>query len=251
MEAIVKYLLFIIMFFSVSCAGPEEKSEKLVQGADWHYKMGAGYFESREIALSIKELTTAIERDPNHLEAQHLLGFIYMGRRDYSKSLAHFNEALRIDPDYSIALNNRGALYLSMERWEDAKTDFERLLENPLYPTPELAHNNIGWAYYQTARHGLAAEHLRMAVFLRPGLCVAHNNLGLVHLAQNNRLEAANAFQTAITRCPDSYAEPHFHLGKMMMDDGHPKAVESFKMCVEIEPESNLGRRCRQYLQIR
>lgn len=244
-------LILISSFWVSACTGADERKDDFTQTADWHYKMGAGYFESKEISLAMKELSTTVEMDPDHLQAQHLLGFIYMGRRDYAKALHHFNEALRIDPDFSIALNNRGALYLTMERWEEAKEDFLRLLENPLYPTPELAHNNLGWAYYQTKRPGLAIEHLRMAVFLRPGLCVAHNNLGLVMLQQNNRFEAAEAFQSALSRCPDNYAEPHFHLGKMMVEDGHPRARERFEACVKIEPESSLGRRCRQYLQIR
>lgn len=245
-----KGLWIVLIGLSIGCSGPDTKKDDPTQTADWHYRMGAGYFESREIPLAIRELTTTVEMNPDHAEAQHLLGFIYMGRRDYAKALHHFNETLRIKPDYAIALNNRGALYLTTERWEEAQADFQKLLENPLYPTPELAHNNLGWSYYQTRQLALALEHLRMAVFLRPELCVAHNNLGLVMLQQNNRAEAAESFQTAITRCPDNYAEPHFHLGKMMAEDGHPRARERFQRCVEIEPESSLGRRCKQYLQI-
>ena len=80
---------------------------------------------------------------------------------------------------------------------------------------------------------------------------MAHNNLGLTYLALSSRLEAAESFQAAIDKCPDNYAEPHLHLGKMMLEDGHPRARAEFERCYELEPESNLGRRCRQYLQIR
>jgi Tfp pilus assembly protein PilF len=235
----------------VACSGAEEKKEEAIKNADWHYKMGAGYFESKEIALSIRELTTAIEMNPEHTDAHFLLGFVYFGRRDYQKALNHLNEALRLKPDFTVARNNRGALFLAMERWGDAEADFLQLLDTPLYPTPELAHNNVGWAYYNQRDYNRALEHYKMAVFLKPSLCVAHNNMGLTYLALNARLEASESFQSAIDKCPENYAEPHLHLGKMMLEDGHPKARAEFERCYELEPESTLGRRCRQYLQIR
>lgn len=246
--------LAVVLLLSVAvttgCAtGSEEKTEEQTKGADWHYKMAQGYFGSHEIALAIRELTVALEMDPGHAEAHHLLGFIYMGRRDYPKATRHFNSALKTDPEFHTARNNLGSVYLATERWRDAIEQFELLLEEPLYGTPELAHNNLGWAYYNLRKHPRAIEHFKMAVFLRPQMCLGHNNLGLAQIEVGANLEAFESFNEAIKHCPDNYAEPHFHLGKLLTKAGDGRAATHFEKCAKIQPSSTLGRRCREYIR--
>ena len=243
--------IVLVLFFSMSaCGAAQKKEEKAKKQIEFHYKMGAGYFQSREIPLAIKELTHTLELDPEHYEAHHLLGFIYMGRRDYAKAMKHFNETLRIKPDYHIARNNLGTLYLAMERWRDASSEFEVLIEEPLYPTPELAHNNLGWARYNLRKYKDALESFRMATFLKPEMCLAHNNMGLTFEKLGNTSEAVRSYEEAIRLCPNNYAEPHLHVGKIKQEAGDPNAVNHFRRCVELERTSNLGRRCREYLGI-
>lgn len=235
------------------CAGVDEKEEqqKKVKDADWHYKMGAGYFESREIPLAIRELHKSLELNPDHHEAHYLLGFIYMGRRDYPKSIRHFKETLRIEPDYHFAKNNLGTVYLAMERWRAAAELFGQLLEQPLYTTPELAHNNLGWAYFNLRKYQKAIEHFNMAIFLKPQMCLAYNNLGRTYAAMAQVSKAERQYRKAIEKCPRNYAEPHFHLAKLLQRIGDPNARQHFRQCMEIQPDSNLAERCRQYLQVR
>lgn len=248
---LVRILAIAMMMSLIGCGTDESAKNKDIKDSGWHYQMGHGYFESKEISLALRELTTSLDMDPDNYKAHFLLGIIYQGRRDYSKALRHYNEVLRIKPDYDIALNNRGSVYLATERWRDAEEDFKELLERPLYPTPELAHNNLGWAYFNLRQYPKSIEHYKMAIFLKPQLCLAYNNLGLAHQKVGARTEAAQNFQSAISKCPNNYAEPHFNLGKMMQEEGHPKASLHFRRCVEIEPQSNLGARCRQYLSLR
>lgn len=246
--------VFWVIFATFSgCAANQQaqEEEQMLKDAEWHYEMGAGYFEASEIPLAIRELHTALEMNPAQYKAHHLLGFIYMGRREYAKSIQHFKEALRLEPEFHFAKNNLGTVYLAMERWREAAELFEGLLEEPLYTTPELAHNNLGWAYFNLRRYPSALENYKMAVFLKPQMCLAHNNMGRVHEAMENVLEAKRQYETAIRRCPGQYAEPHFNLGKILQRQGLPEAKAHFDRCQRIEPESNLGARCRQYLEVR
>lgn len=249
MQRLILFMILLLLTTS-SCAGAQ-KTEKVEEKADFHYKMAAGYFESREIALAIKESHTALEIDPNHREAHYLMAFIYHGRRDYPKAIKHYQRVLEIDPKYHFARNNLGTVYLQTERWEDARGQFELLLEEPLYPTPELAHNNLGWALFQGRDYGRALEHFKMATFLKPQLCLAHNNSGLALQQLGNASEAMYSFREAVRLCPQEYAEPHFHIGKILAETGNPDARQHFEACVRIEPSSTLGRRCREYLTMR
>lgn len=245
-------ILLAAITLSLGCAGMQNKKEQeSAEKAEFHYKMGSAYFESHEIPLAIKSLTESLAENPDHKQSHYLLGFIYQGRRDYTKAIRHYNEALRIDPKYHFARNNLGTVYLTMERWDDAIPEFELLLEEPLYPTPELAHNNLGWALYQSRQYQNALEHFKMATFLKPQLCLAHNNLGLTYQALRNDTEAFNSFGEALRLCPQQYAEPHFHIGKLLAEAGDRRARGHFEACVRLEPGTNLGRRCREYLSVR
>ncbi len=242
-------LLACVFSLFMSCGASQKKKEKdLKKKTHWHYQMASSYFENHEIPLAIKELLKTIEMDPEHVEANHLLGFIYMGRRDYAKSQQYFMRTLEIDPKFHIARNNLGTLFLAMEQWRKAQTEFEQLLEEPLYPTHELAHNNLGWSKFNLRKYREAAEHFKMAIFLKPGMCLAHNNLGLTNQKLGYRNEALRAWEEAIRLCPTNYAEPHFHAGKAKQESGAPGAIEHFQKCSDLEPMSNLGRRCREYL---
>jgi type IV pilus assembly protein PilF len=243
--------LVLLLTMVPACSGADKKKDQIQQDAQWHYEMAAGYFEANEIPLAIRELTFALERNPNHEQAHYLMGFIYMGRRNYPKSIQHFQEVLRLNPQYHFAKNNLGTVYLAMERWQDAEVLYLELLDEPLYTTPELAHNNLGWAYYNLRRYSDALEHLRMASFLKPELCLADNNMGLVYEAMGNRREAASMYRRAINKCPVNYQEPHFNLGKIMADDGDPRAFAHFERCVELAPGSLIADRCREYLRVR
>lgn len=229
----------------------ESDDQNNARDADWHYEMAAGYFESNEIPLALRELTKALDKDPEHFEAHYLKGFIHMGRRDYSNAIQHFKKSLDIEPEYYFAKNNLGSVYLAMDRWEDAVEIFEELVDEPLYSTPELAHNNIGWAYFNLGEYRDAVEHFKQAVFLKPEMCLAHNNLGRTYEKMSRMRRAEKNYRKAIRKCPGKYAEPHFRLAKLLQKQEDSSARSHFEKCLEIEPESNLGDRCRQYLQVR
>lgn len=242
-------ILIISLCLLTACTGADEKKQKMEDSADFHYKIASGYYHNHQVALALKELTFALEKDPNHVDGHYLMGVIYMGRRNYNKSAHHFKECIKLRPKFFEAQNSLGAVYLAQERWDDAIALFEQLLEEPLYTSPELAHNNMGWALYNQRKYSNALEHFKMAVFLRPEFCLGYNNVGLALDAMNNPPEAARYYRKAIDACPTNFAEPHFNLGKLLSESNASQARSHFQRCIELQPESSLGMRCKQYLQ--
>lgn len=238
--------------FLSGCAhfGQASEEEERRKQAEWHYEMGQGYFESNDTTFAIRELVRAVEVDPEYAEAHYLLGFIYMGRRDYTRSIHHFRRTLEIEPAYHFAKNNLGTVFLAMERWDEAAELFHELLNEILYTTPELAHNNLGWAYFKMGSNAEALEHLRMAVFLSPEMCLAENNMGQVYEAMGNQTDAARHYRRAIEKCPRNYQEPHYRLGRLLQSQGDPNARAHFRRCIEIRTHSDMAERCRQFLSV-
>lgn len=244
--------LFGVSFVGSGCASSNsEKKKDDIKDAEWHYKMGVGYFENQKIHPAIRSLNKALEMDPEMADAHFVLGFIYSGRKKYHKAIEHYKEAIRLEPKMYKAKNNLGSVYLAMERWRDAAELFKGLIEESMYPTPELAHNNLGWSYYNLREYKKALEHFETATFLKPEMCLAHNNLGLTHRELGNMTKAKESFRTSIRKCPDNYAEPHFNLGKLLREQGSSQATRHFDRCAQLVPDSNLADRCRQYLRVR
>ncbi len=246
------FLVLIMAVLVAGCAGADKKEQENAKTSNFHYEMASGYFEAGEVPMAIRELTFALEADPEHERAHYLMGFIYMGRRSYPKAVHHFREVLRINPKYHFAKNNLGAVYLSLSRWQEAEEVYLELLDEPLYTTPELAHNNLGWAYYNMDRPNEALEHFKMAAFLKPEMCLAENNIGLTYEMLNNRMEAVAAYRRAIQKCPINFQEPHLNMGKLLQQqpETRGRARAHFERCVELQPATLIADRCREYLRV-
>lgn len=230
------------------CAtGKPDKS--LEDKANYHYQLGSNFFREQLIPQAIRELELALEKDPKHADSLHLMGFIYMGRRNYPQAVRYYRQALDAKPDFFICKNNLGTALMAMNRWEEAITLYEELITQATYNTPELAYNNLGWSYHKKGDQEKAKEALEMAVFLKPEMCLAHNNLGLVQQEQDNSAGALRSFLKAAQLCPD-YPEPHFHSGQLLRTRQDPRAQQYYKRCHELAPDSTWGERCRAYLGI-
>jgi type IV pilus assembly protein PilF len=223
---------------------PKEEKE-----ASFHYQLGANFFAEKMVPQALRELLLTIEIDPNHPDALHLLAFVYQGRHDFGQAIIYYKRAVKARDNFYIAQNNLGTALMASGRYGEAAELFETLSAKPMYNTPELAYNNLGWSYFKLGDHLRAEESIKMALFLQPELCLAHNNLGVVMESRGDRVGARRAWEKAVRKCPH-YAEPHFHVGMMLHTRRDPKAATWFRRCYEVAPESNWGDRCRSYLEI-
>ena len=243
--------LFIIScaLICVSCAASKKETERQSQ-IDTDYQMAVGYYENNQTPQAIRSLALVLANDPNHAEANHLMGFIRLGRGQYVEAVKHFKKALETKPDMLNCQNNLGNAYLHLERYEDAAVIFKELTKSPLYTSPWLAFVNLGWAYYQMGMTQEAIDETETAVSLNPDLCLGYNNLGIYYHSQSRDSSALKNLEEAAKLCAH-YAEPHLHLGIIYEAQGDTsKAIEHFKRCKELSPKTELGKRCEQNADI-
>lgn len=232
------------MVGTVACYGTGP-SPKNAYKADFHYRLARNYYNDRNIAMTQRELHTALTLDPNHAEARHLKGFVLLGLQNYEGAAAEFRETLRIKPDHYEARNNLGATLIAQGRYEEALQTLTPLTQEPLYPTPGIAWYNLGWVYYQLGDLTSARRHLEMALFLSPGMCKAANALGLVLQEAGDIKGAREAFEQAVKKCP-KFADPYYHLGVMFQKLNDRESAEAmFERCADIAPDTVIGRRCQ------
>ena len=219
--------------------------------ADLHFEFASNSFLEKNVRSAEKDLIIALDSDPDHRGANFLLGLIYFGRfrstqanSDFMRSDQYFRKALEVDPDYGEARNNLGSLYLEVGRWSEAAEVLLPLLEDRFYSTPYLAHNNLGWAFYNMREYKRAEFHFQQAVAIEPDMCLAQSHLGEVYRALGRNDVAVMRFDRAISRCPE-WNEPYWHLGQIYEGEGRiDLAIKSYEKCYELAPEQERGGAC-------
>ena len=239
----ILFIMILACLITCGCAASKKEIEAKKQ-IDLDYEMAVNYFNAGETSQAIRSLSLVLATDPNHAEANHLMGFIRMGRREYDQAVTYFQRALATNPNMLNCKNNLGAAYMFQERWEEAAVIFQELSKSPLYTSPWLAFVNLGWAYYKMGMLPEAYEQTEMSVFLNPKFCLGYNNLGIIQEEMGREEAAHKNYLDAIENCPN-YPEPHLHLGMIHASHGdNVKAYKYFKRCHELTPKSDLGERC-------
>ncbi|HEV2334701.1 MAG TPA: tetratricopeptide repeat protein, partial [Stellaceae bacterium] len=191
---------------------------------------GAGRLDAAEAAA--KE---AIDHQPSHAGARHLLGIIAIQRGDHRHAVELLRQSISLDPNAEQAHNNLGIALAGLGRLDEAiasMVDATRL--NPGFA---VAHFNLGSVLQRANRVEEAADSLRRAIGAKPDYFDAHLHLGNA-LYQHKQFDAAVAsYRNALELSPDS-PMAHFGLGSALKSlQRLDEAVASFSRAVALKPD--------------
>lgn len=108
--------------------------------------------------VSIEKLR---EQEPESALIPNLLGTIAYRQRNVEEALEHFNQALAQRNDYDSALKNRALAFLALQRFEEAKTDLEVLVEKA--PNDGQVRGMYGRVLFELGDARRALEELKLA----------------------------------------------------------------------------------------
>ena len=155
------------------------------------YVLGHSYLmDGSESALieAEKHLQTAIERQPNFVEAYAALGKCYMAQGKTEGGLEAFQKSLEIDPNF----------------WE--------------------AHLELGNHYRAQKNYQGAVEHYARSLAQRPKSAATHFHLGTVYRKAGDLEAARRAFSQAIKHDKKN-ADAYYQLGQIYVLQGKPDAA--------------------------
>ena len=121
-----------------------------------------------------------------------------------TEAQAEFQKAIDLDPTYAEAVTNLGVTLAQQGRWADAIAAYRKAISLPIYPSPEVAYANLGWAYLNLGKPREAEESYRAAIQLQPSFPQAYYFLGVVLDREGRKDEAKVAFRRARDLDPDS-----------------------------------------------
>lgn len=240
------------------------------QSADTLFHLALGHHQAGRLTDAESTYRQILALDPNHADANHLLGLIALHAGGaqaaltlvqkaiarnpraaiYQNSLSQILEklerfdqaeaacrtALRLDPNYAEAYNNSGNLLFRRAQIVPAISSYQEALR--LNPNLASAHTNLGNALLQQGNLGAALPALHRAVALAPGVASYHSNLGNLLAKQQQFARAVELYRTAVHLDPN-YADAHFNLGHVYKEQGKlDLAIASFRRAVDLRRDA-------------
>ena len=209
---------------------------------------------------ALKHALEATELDSHNGDAAHMVALIYLHFCQFSQpDECHLDEAekyarkaLSLRGDDLQAKNTLGVILVHQHRSEEAIAVLKPITEDILYPTPEIAWGNLGWAYLDQGDLKRAVPALRRAVAAQPLFCVGNYRLGVAY-HRSGQLDAAvdaldRALETQAPGCQnlqDAYLERarvHLALGQV----GETRV--DLDRCLGLAKSNTSGRECGRLL---
>lgn len=218
-----------------------------------HYDLGVDHLTKGRTAMALREFMAAHEYAPDDPWIHLGLGECYRRKALYDKAEHHLLRAVELRPHFQTAQLNLSALYVHMERWDDAATWARKLVEDPTYPAPWRAYNNLGWAYLRGGRIEEARQALGEALAYDQRFWPAQLNLGILEFEAGNQLAAIEHFQSALEAGPGPFAEAElrYRMGEVFVSLGNrDRALEEFTVAAGLEAGGPWRKKSQDYLEV-
>jgi type IV pilus assembly protein PilF len=201
-------LLSLLLAVALACAGCASKSPAPPQSpppdtspirtqeatpqqrAAIRTELAAGYYERGQMDVALEELGAAKSLDPSYPKLYNIYGLVYAMLGDRAKAEESFRQAIALAPDDSDIRENWGAYLCATGRAREAMPEFEQVLRDPLYKSPEIALINAGKCSIALGQTKNADEFFRRALTASPGNATAAYNLALLAYRESRVGEA-------------------------------------------------------------
>ncbi|MBX2806461.1 MAG: tetratricopeptide repeat protein [Hyphomicrobiales bacterium] len=195
-----------------------------------YYTMGNILRSNKEFAEGVDYYNKAIEllgpEDRSHWSIYYARGVCYERIQKWDLAEKDLSKALELDPDQELVMN-----YLGYS-WVDQNLNLKeamRLIERAVEKKPRDGYfvDSLGWAYYRLNDFETAVNHLERAVELKPGDSVINDHLGDAYWKVGRRLEANYQWSLALGLDPEPEDEAKIRekLEKGLVEDTTTRAA--------------------------
>jgi predicted O-linked N-acetylglucosamine transferase (SPINDLY family) len=176
-----------------------------------------------------------LNRDPNHFDAQCLLGVIASQRKNFAAAIGLFNRALKLNPNSTAAHSGAGNALAALGRHEEAAASFDRALA--IDPGQPEVLNNRGNALLVLKRHDEALESYNRGLIIRPAAAEILYNRGNLLFELGRTEEALADYDRALAVKP-AYPEALHKRGAALRELRRvAEALASYESALAIRPD--------------
>ena len=187
-------------------------------------------------------------REPDHPDANHLLGIVYFQSGSPETALVQVRKALEKQPENAVFLHNLASVHKSIEQYEQAEECCRRALDHD--PESAEGHRALGSVLELRGDLDGALEHLARAVDLKPAYTQAWLDLGFLRHRRREREDAVRSLSAGLELEP-RHPRGNFGMSLALFELDRFEAARPFaERCCEIAPEEFhhhlvLGNICR------
>lgn len=214
-----------------------------------HLRFANQFFQQGMTQQARAEVEKALSIQPVFPEAHYLHGLILLDLNDYHGASAAADRALAQNPFLTEAHNLKGFAFARMGDLDGALREFEIVKADASFPTPEVAHFNIGKIFWERQACGEAVLHFRRALEINPQWWRAWYLLGDCQEMLGQREQARQSYVKALEISP-SETGPSYRLAFTCFQLGDFACARSwFTKVLELAPSSEEAAGAREYLR--
>jgi predicted O-linked N-acetylglucosamine transferase (SPINDLY family) len=179
---------------------------------------------------------TAIDWDPEYVDAYYNLGIAYNQLRDYERAVQSFEQAIKLKPNYPEALYNLGLTLVKLNRLDDALQSYQKALE--ISPDDIDIYIAIGNVYFYSKQKQLkpSLEAYESALAIDPKSSAALVGMGAVLVEMGEVDRAISCLNEALTIEPND-AQAYCNLGHaFMLKEQMNEAIYFYNKSLELDP---------------
>jgi Tfp pilus assembly protein PilF len=234
---------FCLALLASSCAHVSERDK---EQSNLRYELALQNVV-KEPQMALREVEQALKFDPGNADAWHIKGLLLhksYGRLEEAQQA--FVKALELKKPFSHANVNLGNLYMDQKRYEDAIEQFQKALDDVMYPDPYIAQGNLGWAYFRRGDSPRAIEFIKNALSVNPKYCLGEVWLGQIYEAQGSTAESCKYYGRYREHCPER-ADAWQRDGLCQLSAGdRAAAAKAFETCIEKATNDDQKDLCKQ-----
>jgi Tfp pilus assembly protein PilF len=239
-----------LALFAVGCAPAAGSRSSVAQKAKVHYTLGVAELRNNNPTMALAKFLEAEKLDKKNPDIQEGLAQAYQRKGAFAEAENHYLKAIELRSDEPRYWNNLGALYLDMQRPDDALHYLEKAASNLLFPNPEIPLTGIGIAHFLKNDPVAAIKVYREALSKNPQYVEAYLRLGEALSAVGQVDRGLAEYRKALALAPE-YGRLHFYMGLAFMKNGEmEQARQSFTKVRQLIPESEMGLRAGDYLEM-
>jgi hypothetical protein len=171
-----------------------------------------------KIEEAISFYRQALEREPGHADAMHLLGLAVLHAGRYGEAIEIMSRAMGLDSSRAEYHFNLAGALAEAGRHSEAAGEFGEAVR--IRPDYANAAFNLGRQLRHLGYLEEAADALRLADMLRPGLPAVHTELGLVLMQSGDLLEGWREYEWRWKELKPLFPNPEF--SRTMWDGSDP-----------------------------
>ena len=181
----------------------DPKEDARVAEAHKHYSFGYTFFAQGMLKKAKDSLEESLRLQPDYSEALYVLGMVHLELNDHPQAIALFQRCLDANPWFTEAHNLLGMTHARLGDYQAALREFDAVKADINFPTPEIAHFNIGKIFAETDNCGEAILHFRRAIEINARFGKAHFLLGDCREQLGQMDFARESLQRAVDLMPE------------------------------------------------